>query len=75
MYDKDEIPIEEEEEISIDRKLVNEMKHLMNEITNLKIELLMVRLENIDLENEIKEIKEIKELKQKLNALYGKKGK
>ena len=40
------------------------MKHLMNEITNLKIELLMVRLENFDLENEIKEIKEIKETKE-----------
>ena len=68
MCDKDEILVEEEE-MSIDLKLVNEMKNLMNEITDLKIVLLMVRLVNIDLENEIKE------LKTKLNALYGKKGK
>ena len=68
MCDKDEILVEEEE-MSINLKLVNEMKNLMNEITDLKIQLLMVRLENIDLENEIKE------LKTKLNALYGKKGK
>ena len=67
MCDKDEIPLTEEE-TSIEYKLINELKHRFNEITNLKIELLIVRLENNDLDNEIKE------LKQKLNALYGKKG-
>ena len=68
MYDKDVKPFEEEE-LSIDHKLINELKHRLNEITNLKIELLIVRLENNDLDNEIKE------LKQKLNALHGKKEK
>ena len=65
---EDGTPVEEEE-ITVDLKLINEMKHLMNENTKLRTELLMTRLLNVELKNEIKE------QKQKLNAVYGKKEK